>query len=119
MGVRAVGPAVKRRSSSILKHVANGTATAHGPAAVEARTSMGGTTAGAGAGAGSGSGENRRNRLLNVAMRSKTAAAAVEGNSYEDEVSPKPFGLLQCTHRLGGTTWNPSKKRRDAGACRC
>lgn len=32
-------------------------------------------------------GDDRRARLLNVAMRSKAAAAAVEGSSYEDEVA--------------------------------
>lgn len=100
--MRAVGPAVKRRSSSILRHVAaaaaNATSTtpASGTADVEARGSTSGATAavaGAGAGAGAGGGDNRRTRLLNVAMRSKTAAAAVEGNSYEDEVRRCPETL--------------------------
>lgn len=77
--MRAVAPAVKRRSSSILRHVAS--------AAANATVAAGNTGAGMTAGAGAaGAGDNRRNRLLNVAMRSKTAAAAVEGSSFEDEV---------------------------------
>lgn len=139
-GMRAVGPAVKRRSSSILRHVATAAANATGTAAapgttadVEARGSTSGATAAiAGAGAGAGVGENRRNRLLNVAMRSKTAAAAVEGNSYEDEASrPETLGyfvavLYRYTHRLGGATWNWSNIRergrcfvRASGSCYC
>lgn len=92
--MRAVAPAVKRRSSSLLKQVASATANA-----VAAGSPGAGTVAGVGA---AGGGEHRRTRLLNVAMRSKTAAAAVEGSNYEDEVGPSPasvrlyFGVFSC-----------------------
>ena len=79
-GVRAVGPAVKRRSSSIVKHIATAATNAADIVVGDARGSNAGVAATA-------AGDNRRNRLLNVAMRSKAAAAAVEGSNYEDEVS--------------------------------
>ncbi|CAN0073866.1 unnamed protein product [Ectocarpus sp. 6 AP-2014] len=77
-GVRAVAPALRRRSSSIAKHIA--VAAANVTAITGTGTNDRDTLAAA-------AGDNRRNRLLNVAMRSKTAAAAVEGNSSEDEAN--------------------------------
>lgn len=44
-------------------------------------------------------GDNRRNRLLNVAMRSKAAAAAVEGSNYEDEVCFARRPRIACIHK--------------------
>lgn len=82
--MRAVAPALRRRSSSIVKHIAVAAANATGITGTGADDRD--TPAGA-------AGDNRRSRLLNVAMRSKTAAAAVEGNSYEDEVSHEPYGV--------------------------
>lgn len=82
-GVRAVAPAVKRRSSGLLRHVTSAAANT----AVATGNTGAGMAAGAGARAGTaGAGDTRRSRLLNVAMRSKTAAAAVEGSNFEDEV---------------------------------
>ena len=96
--MRAVAPAVQRRSSSLIKHVASAAASATG--------SAGNTGAGAPAGAAGagGAGDHRRNRLLNVAMRSKTAAAAVEGSNYEDEVGlpNRRLGVALCHALVGG-----------------
>lgn len=112
--MRAVGPAVKRGSSSLLTHAASAAASATGAAG-----SMGaGITAGAARPAGAG--DHRRTRLLNVAMRSKAAAAAVEGSNYEDEVGRSAGGCLMfhaccfgaSLFSLGGahTTFCPRKK---------
>ncbi|CAM9853382.1 unnamed protein product, partial [Scytosiphon promiscuus] len=82
-GVRSVVPAVRRRSSSIIKHVA--AAAAGATSTVVGGTRRSSTQVVPGSTGGAANGDDRRSRLLNVAMRSKTAAAAVEGSSYEDE----------------------------------
>ena len=82
-----MAPAVKRRSSSILRHV-TAAAAAITPGVDgngEVATAAGGAAAAAATAAGGG-GAVKRASLLSVAMRSRTAAAAVEGANYEEEV---------------------------------
>lgn len=87
-GVRSVAPAVKRRSSDFLRHVA-----AAAIPVIEWAPGDSDATAGAGAGGTAGApaaGKKaavapRRTSLIHVAMRSKAAAAAVAGSSYDDE----------------------------------
>ena len=85
-----MAPAVKRRSSSILRHV-TAAAAAISPAVDgngdPAPEGSGAAGAAGGATAAAGVGAVKRASLLSVAMRSRTAAAAVEGANYEDEVS--------------------------------
>lgn len=98
-GVRAVVPAVRRQSSNILKHVTAAAASASSTVVGGTRRSS--TEVVPGPAGGAAAGDDRRTRLLNVAMRSKTAAAAVEGSSYEDEVRwPGSFADLEaCSSR--------------------
>lgn len=84
-----MAPAVKRRSSSILRHVTAAAAAitpaidGNGDPAPEGSGAAG---AAGGAVAADGVGAVKRASLLSVAMRSRAAAAAVEGANYEEEV---------------------------------
>ncbi len=84
-----------------MKHIANVAASAADIVDAEAR----GSTAGV---AATAAGDNRRNRLLNVAMRSKAAAAAVEGSNYEDEVCMPGDQAIACIHKA---KWTFSRNR--------